>query len=252
MHSYLSRMAALVAGIIMMSSFSALAACSLGNTTTGTTGTSVPATGTVTVSAQAILDQAEHAALKDTSFTIAASAGGASGPVPSNVATVNGQGALTTSPHRTKIHFSAIGLFGISAPADVIIDEHQNVYAQVPPLNQWVKVDPSQLQVQLGTLEILNYNQVHNPVVIGAETVNGQQTWHVQGVNLAQSAGTARRLEDVWVRRSDFYPVQIQIHTVPDLKGTPTTDNRVLNVMLQFQQWDTGITIDLPNNPIAP
>jgi len=254
MRFYLSRTAMVFAGImIVMSGLSLLAACSIGGTASSTPGTTVIPTTTATApDAHTILDRAEHAALKDTSFSITATAGGASGPVPSNVATVSGQGALTMSPHRTKIHFSAIGLFGVSAPADVIIDEHQNVYAQVPPLNQWVKVDPTQLRLQLGTLEILNYTDIQSPVVIGAETINGQQTWHVQGVVLAQSAGTARRLEDVWVRQSDAYPVQIQIHTVPDPAGTPTTDNRTLNVMLQFQQWDTGVTIDLPSNPIVP
>jgi hypothetical protein len=229
-----------------------LAACSGGGTASSTTGSTVVATTTATASAQAILDRAEHAALKDTSFSISGSAGAASGPVPPTAASVSGQGALTLSPHRTKFDFAAIGLFGVSAPAQVIIDEQQNVYANAPPLNQWVKVDPNQLGVIIGTLNILDYSAISNPVLIGSETINQQVTWHVQGVILAQTATVARRLEDVWIRQSDAYPVKLEIHTVADPNGTPTSDNRVLDTTLLFQQWDTGITITLPTSVISP
>lgn len=229
-----------------------VAACSVGGSTTSTTmGSTVVATTTALPSAQTILNRAEHSALKDTSFSISGTAGAGSGPVPPTAATVSGQGALTMSPHRTKFDFSAIGLFGVSAPAKVIIDEHQNVYANVPPLNQWVKVDPHQLQLQIGTLNIPNYSDISNPVVLGAETINQQLTWHVQGVLLAQTAAVARRLEDVWIRQSDAYPVKLEIHTVPDPNGTPTSDNRVLDITLNFQQWDTGITIALPTTVLG-
>jgi hypothetical protein len=246
------RFAAMFMGLLLCGVGLGLGACSTGGTSSNTTGSTVVATTTATTSGQTILNRAEHSALKDTSFTISATAGGGSGPVPPNAANVNGQGALTMSPHRTKYNFTAIGLFGVSAPAQVIIDEHQNVYANVPPLNQWVKVDPSQLQLQIGTLDILNYSAISDPVLIGTETINQQVTWHVQGVLLAQTAAATRRLEDVWIRQSDAYPVKIEIHTVPDPNGTPTTDNRTLDVTLLFQQWDTGITITLPSNVISP
>jgi hypothetical protein len=238
--------------ILLGSTLLWLAACSLGGSSTGSGTTPVATTTASAGDATAILNRAQHAPLKDTSFSISVTAGSSNGTVPPNAATVTGSGALTTNPHRTEFDFSSISLFGASTSAEVIIDENQVVYAKVPPLNQWVKVDPNQLKLQIGTLEVLDYTAIKSPVLIGTETINGQATWHVQGVNFAQTNATARRLDDVWIRQSDAYPVKREIHTVPDPTGTPTSDNRVLDLTLQFTKWDTGITITPPTDVVFP
>ena len=207
----------------------AFAACATSSVPTGG-GTSTPGSPNPTD----ILQHAKDAALKDTTFAFTLSGMSASASTTA-APTITGTGRLTTHPPRIDVASSAIQFQGVTIAGEVIIDQaSQTYYLKVPVLNQWVKIDPTALGINLGVITILNYDGLQNVTYQGSETLNSIATWHIQGtLQFTQSTplGNAAitRTEDLWFRQSDYYPVKITIQDVLNATssggigaGTPT------------------------------
>ena len=203
-----------------------LAACSSSGSTTGG-GTSTTPVGSP--NATDILNHAKQAPLKDATFAMTLSAASASAPIGASP-TLAGTGRLTTNPARTDLTLSSIQLQGVTTSAEVIIDQTSKAYyLKVPLLNQWVKFDPTALGVDIGIVNIVNYDGLQNLAYIGTDTINGSATWHIQGSlqissSAAQGSATDMRTEDLWFRQSDYYPMKITIQDAASATttGTPT------------------------------
>ena len=205
-----------------------LAACSSSGTTTGG-GSTTPTPGG-SPNATDILNHAKQAPLKDATFAMTLNASSASTPAAATP-TITGTGRLTTNPARTDLVLSSIQFQGVTASAEVIIDQtNKTYYLKVSLLNQWVKFDPTALGVDVGVVNIVNYDGLQNLTYIGTDTINGIATWHIQGSlqvssTVAQGSATDTRTEDLWFRQSNYYPVKIAIQDAASAAatGTPTT-----------------------------
>jgi hypothetical protein len=155
------------------------------------------------------LSNAQAAPLKDATFAFTVSSATAS------TFTTTGTGKLTTNPARTDLVLAQIQFQGFTTSAEIITDQATtSYYIKVPALAQWIKFDPASLGISIGVPTILDYNGLQNVTLIGAETINGTATWHIQGTKqVAQSASqgnaTLLQTDDFWFRQTDYYPVKI-------------------------------------------
>lgn len=208
----------------------ALAACS-----------SVAAPGTnTTPTASDILAKAKAAKLKDATYTITIKVGSTN--LAGNI-TGSGDGKLTTHPQRSSstINFSVSN----TTFAYEIITDGKDTYTKQRSEAKWSK---NAVTLPVNPSDSLNYDQMKNPTLVGAETINGITTWHLKSVGqttVTSATATANPTpttvsgsEDLWVRQDNAYPVKIIIDA-SQVGGTAT-------ITTQYSAWDTGITIDLP------
>jgi hypothetical protein len=88
---------------------------------------------------------------------------------------------------------------------------------------------------------------LQNPGLVGTETINGVQTYHLRGtVQTPVTPGANQSIEttteDLWMRQSDYYPVKIVAHGAGSSKGTSIT----VDVTATFTAWNSGVTITPP------
>jgi hypothetical protein len=210
-----------------------LAACSTSTSAGGAT-----ATGTVAPSAQAreILAKAQAVKLKDATLkTLVTTKRG------SQTVTLDGTARTTADPRRVEV----VGTASQVVPYHAIVDG--NVI--------YIKLNDKWLKVSLGSASNAEFNydflalveQLQNPGLVGTEAINGVQTYHLRGtVQTPVTPGANQSIEttteDLWVRQSDYYPVQIVAHGAGSNKGTSST----VDVTATFTAWNSGVTITPP------
>lgn len=237
-----------------------------------------------------ILANAKKAALKDASFGIQGQVGftadNQAGAAPATTS-FNGKGVMTLTPATRNDVTLTVALLGPQSKIEVLTDSN-TLYAQVGGLSslgissngKWIKFSkPSQEQPKT---VLDSYDYLHNVTLVGSETVNGHDTWHIKG-NLTTTAsgsssatatavasqtgvkasGTAT--EDLWVTKDNYYPAKIQVHVngnvdlgnlssglsgLGDLGGlginAPSTAGITLDATINFTAWNSGASVTVP------
>jgi hypothetical protein len=237
----------------------------------------------------AILSSAENAHLTDASYAIADQltlvyTSSSSGGAPTTL-DMTGTGKLTKSPARNDVTLS-IPLLGAQNTVEVITDG-TDVYVNIGaladllggsgvnvPKGKWVKVP-----VGMAIPTVLDYSHLTNLKLIGAETINGKATWHIQGtLSVHTGSGTTTAnpgasatatavatqyglsvppvTEDLWFQQGTYYPAKFVVTfsasatKAPSFGGAAggTGPAHVTNTAtLTFNAWNTGATITVPS-----
>ena len=260
-------------------------------------------TRSTTPTASDILASAKSAKLNDTTYTltdhVTANLGGATtGSFPTTL-DITGNGKLTANPARNDVTI-AIPLLGAQNTIEVLTDG-SDLYANLgnlagllsilgttngtpttPPTTSgppWVKVPVGQ---PIPTA--LDYSHLQNVKLIGAEKVNGKDTWHLQGtLNIAGMtsatpnpgiAATATAVatqtgasvtpvtEDLWFQQDTYFPAKVTVNfsanlgnlasltggttATPAPTTTPTNSQVTSAATVLFTAWNSGITITPP------
>lgn len=202
------------------------------------------ATATKPLTAAEILQRSQNSALKDATFD-------ATLGIASSGLTINftGTGKLTKSPARSELVLHGT-LLGVTETVDTITDGNTSYTLTTPgQTTKWVKTTGSGSALPGSGSSITNYGDLQNPTLIGTETLNGHQVYHLSGKLLdatptagSTTSATSATTEELWVRTDNFYPAKVAINGTTTSSGATST----VNVVLTFTSWDTGITIALP------
>jgi hypothetical protein len=209
-----------------------LAACS-----NSSSGGATTATGTVAPSAQAreILAKAQAVKLKDATLkTLVTTKRG------NQTVTLDGTARTTVDPRRIEV----VGTASQVLPYHAIVDGNA-VYIKLN--DKWRKYTVGSANAEFNYDFIALVEQLQNPGLVGTETINGMQTYHLRGtVQTPVTPGANQSIEttteDLWVRQSDYYPVKIVAHGGGSSKGTTVT----VDVTATFTAWNSGVTITPP------
>lgn len=157
-----------------------------------------------------------------------------------------GTGRFTRTPNRSDITLAGTFL-GQSITFEVITDGN-NSYTKQSPSTKWVKTTGANSTSGLGIdpSSFTNFGNLQNPTLVGVETVNGYQAYHLKGTispgTPTPGLGPSTTQEDYWVRKDTFYPLKVVVSsTSTDSSGTTST-----TFTLTFKTWNTGIKINLP------
>jgi hypothetical protein len=193
------------------------------------------------LTASEILQRSQSSAMKDATFdaTLTLTASG-------TIITFTGTGKLMKSPPRSELILHGT-FFGVTKTIDTITDGNTSYTKTTPSTStKWVKTTGSGSALPGGGSSITNYGDLQNPTLIGTETLNGYQVYHLSGKLVAPTSTVGSTAtpttEDLWARTDNYYPAKVAINSVTALSGTPAT----VNVVLAFTSWDTGLTIALP------
>jgi hypothetical protein len=210
-----------------------LAACSTSTSDGGAT-----ATNTVAPSAQAreILAKAQAVKLKDATLKTHVTTKRGSQTV-----TLDGTARTTADPRRVEV----AGTASLGIPYHAIVDGNV-IYIQAN--DKWLKYTLGNANAEFNYDFIALITQLQNPGLVGTETVDGVQTYHLRGTVQAPVTPGANQsiettTEDLWVRQSDYYPVKIVAHGSGSSKGTSIT----VDVTATFTAWNSGVTIAPPS-----
>jgi hypothetical protein len=234
---WLARLAGLA---LLLISVGLLTACTGGTldlpgaSSTATSGSAGPMPAAAEVLAKA---QAVH--LRDATMTthINATQGG-------RTLALDGTIKETASPRR--LAFATSGLFGMQG----IIDGN-TVYVDLGA--GWVKTSLGQVGALASADPIALIEQMQQPQLVGAETVNGAATYHLRGMlpqpsdsgsGATANASTDTSTEDLWVRQDNFYPAKV----AAQVNGTSSGQNVTADITGTFTAWNSGISIALPAN----
>lgn len=199
--------------------------------------------------AEQILLQARSASLHDATFTISFTTDG-------NTST--GTGIFTSNPIRFALHLTVKNASGNAVQQQVIGDGVGNatfLYARLSGDPLWSTLDDGEdgYYVNYDT-NILNYDQLSKVTLVGADTVDGQTTWHLHATATMQLFALDGTLlpvsgpEELWLRQNDGMPVEITKNlSGPDTSGSGGSGTIGLQATYHFQKWNDGATITLPD-----
>lgn len=185
---------------------------------------------TTTYTATQIIQKAKSAPLQDATGTavLTDSAGDS----------VSGTISFTDNPSAYYWHLSGT-TGGVTRTADYISiggNTYERVYQgnSLPAGTKWTVSASGNPLVSIRSLNDL-YTPFTNPTLVGKETINGADTYHLnQVIQEANDTVTA----DLWVRQDNFYPAK-QIDMIAS--GTVT-----LTMTITYTDWDTGQKINAP------
>jgi hypothetical protein len=210
-----------------------LAACSTSTNDGGAT-----TTGTVTPSAQAreILAKAQAVKLKDATLKTQVTTKRGSQTV-----NLDGTARTTASPRRVEV----VGTASLGVPYHAIVDGSV-IYIELD--NKWLKYTVGNNNAEFNYDFISLITQLQNPGLVGTETINGAQTYHLRGTVQAPVTPGANQsiettTEDLWVRQDNYYPAKIVAHGGGANKGTSFT----VDVTATFTAWNSGFAITPPS-----
>jgi hypothetical protein len=86
----------------------------------------------------------------------------------------------------------------------------------------------------LARSQLTGYESLQNAKLVGAETLNGVNVWHLTGTG---NSGGSNVAYDLYVRQDNYYPVKLVGKSSGTDQGTLTID---------FTGVNTGATISLP------
>jgi hypothetical protein len=212
-----------------------LTACA--TSTSGGANAGASATGTVAPSASAreILTKAQAVKLKDATLKTQVTTKRGSQTV-----TLDGTARTTASPRRVEV----AGTASLGVPYQAIVDGN-TIYIKLA--DKWLKVPVGSANAEFNYDFIALVEQLQNPTLVGTETINGFQTYHLRGtVQAPVTPGANQKIEttteDLWVRQDNYYPAKIVAHGGGSNNGTSVT----VDVTATFTAWNSGITITPP------
>jgi LppX_LprAFG lipoprotein len=211
-----------------------LAACS---TSTGTGAGAATSTTTAAPSAQAreILASAQAVKLKDATLKTQVTTKRGSQTV-----NLDGTARTTASPRRIEV----VGAASLGVPYQAIIDGNV-IYIKLT--DKWLKAPLGNANAEFNYDFLALVEQLQNPSLVGTETINGAQTYHLRGtvatpVTPGANQSIETTTEDLWVRQDNYYPMKIVAHGGGSSKGTSI----IVDVTATFTAWNSGITITPP------
>jgi type II secretory pathway pseudopilin PulG len=230
--------------------------------------------------AQHILNQAAAAHLQDTTFDLTVTANSSGIPGAGSNLTFTGNGALTTTPSRLHLvvqipSSSDLGTTSTSTTEEII--DGADIYIKNLPDSPssdgkpWTEiVGPKSIISSipmLGFSDLLDYQKLHNPQMLGETTMDGRKVWHVRADLLKTlssllnggAAATATPVskgfdltltltEDLWIFEDSQLPakVSIQLGTTVPASASSSSIGVGVNETLVFKTWNTGLAIALP------
>jgi hypothetical protein len=209
-----------------------LAACS---TTAGTDATTSTATVAPSAQAREILAKAQAVKLKDATLKTQVTTKRGSQTV-----NLDGTARTTADPRRVEV----VGSASLGVPYQAIVDGNV-IYIKLT--DKWLKVPLGNANAEFNYDFLALVEQLQNPGLVGTETINGVQTYHLRGtVETPVTPGANQSIEttteDLWVRQDNYYPMKIVAHGGGSSKGTSVT----VDVTATFTAWNSGITITPP------
>lgn len=199
-----------------------------------------------------IIKNAQNSNLKDTTFDAAFAI------TTSGIAlNFTGTGKATQSPNRSEIVYT-VSILGQSITSDTITDGN-DTYTKTTPgtTTEWVKTTGSSgSSLGVNSSDLTDFSQLSNATLVGTETVNGYQAYHLKGTvpdstptpgptpSATSTPSTSSTTEDLWIRTGNYYPLKVLV-TLADSSassGSATTGT----VTFTFKTWNTGISIALP------
>ncbi len=192
--------------------------------------------------AQIIQNSQNPSTLKDATFTLVLNATGSGSTL-----VFTGTGKVTRVPNRSDITLGGTFL-GQTVTIEVITDGNDS-YTQQSPSTTWNKTTGANSTSGLGidTSSFTNFGNLQNPTLLGVETVNGYQAYHLKGSlsggTPTPSLGTSTTQEDYWVRKDNFYPLKVVVSSTSTSSTSGTSSS---SFTLTFKTWNTGLKINLP------
>jgi len=194
------------------------------------------------LTADQIAQKANQANLKDAAFTMNLTVG-ASG-VSLNF---TGNGKFTQSPARSQVILQG-NLLGTETTVDDITADGYD-YVKTSPATKYSKTTAgTDSTFGVGGGAVNGIGNLKNPTLVGIETVDGYQTYHLHGTSAAPtpepnaSTPASPANEDLWVKTQNFYPVKVTLTENSTTAGQSTT----ANITLTFTSWNTGLTVAVP------
>lgn len=200
----------------------------------------VAAKPTATPTAQQILTNAKNAKLTDETFTLTMHSSSQGTPSATGAIDATATGKATTNPERIAMSMS-MTLAGSQIAVDIVFDgATKDTYTKITApaalaTNTWQKSTDTNGLFSAGDTQLLpSYDKITNPKFIGIEQVNGVSVWHVQGTTVASGADET---VDVFVRKSDYLPVKMEVQS---------TGSTGIDMTIIYTAVNTGVSIDLP------
>ena len=161
--------------------------------------------------------------------------------------TFTGNGKFTLSPARSQFTLQG-NLLGTQTTIDDITADGYD-YVKTSPATTYTKTaSGTNSTFGVGGNVVSGIGNLKNPTLIGIETVDGYQTYHLHGTSVAATPDPTATTpaspanEDLWVKTQNFYPVKVTMNEDTTTAGQATTDN----VTITFTSWNTGLTIAVP------
>lgn len=211
---------------------------------------------TTPLTASGIISKAQSAHPKDATFTLNYTINGTSNGTTIN-SQLTGSGELTSTPPRSHLTLSGT-VIGQTITSETITDgttEYNKTTApSLPSDGKWTKTTVSSTDPSADLSFSSLYTGIKNPKLIGTETVNGNNTYHISGTPIEDTpaagtpaaTSTTTSTEDVWIRTDNFYPAKFSI-TGSDAAGSGIVDIGTSSIVITFTKWDSGVTITVPS-----
>ncbi len=180
-----------------------------------------------------ILSSAESASLNNAAFTFNANVGiGFSATGAPTTVSLTGSGAFDMKNNSMKASVNLPALIGQASTVNFIAVDNA-IYFQDSALTQntpyagaWLKLDASSMGNGNGKTTTFSlkdlYTHISNPTLVGSETINGTDTWHLKGVLAMHSATAATPVSgastpvavkpvsvDIWVTKNTYYLAKV-------------------------------------------
>jgi hypothetical protein len=223
-----------------------LAACG-GTAGTYTGANTANGTGTVssTPDAATILQRAQAADVHDEQFNLTINT-----TVGDQHINGTGTGVATRNPDRVQFKYN-FTINGQPASVEVISDaatKTNYTLVSAPGISntKYVKTTAGEGSSVTDFTALNDYSRFMDAKLIGAETVNGVDVWHLQQVKTS-SNGTSTT--DLYFRIDNYYPVKYVVHagaTATTTPGVSTTGNT--DVTIDITKINSGVSVSLPTS----
>ena len=201
------------------------------------------ATATVPPTASQILTRMQAFHYTDAAFTM-----GMSFTDQGQSVSATGSGKVTTNPARTDIQMTIpLTISGTTYALQIEeITDGNNTYQMISSTpdvpgfttgGKW-KETPSSSSTNLTPFDpgqFLNFNgSLSDATLVGTETLNGVQVWHLKATDTSSSGGTA----DLYVRQDNYAPAKVSYTMTGATSGT---------FDMVFTGFNSGISITVPS-----
>jgi hypothetical protein len=158
-------------------------------------------------------------------------------PIPFSVV---GSGHATAQPERIAVTMSTT-LGDATTVYDEVFDVSvDNTYVKITApadlaTNRWDKNPDMAVLITASDLQAFPpFSKLIHVTLIGSDHVNGADVWHIRGTVIDDSS---EKLTDIYVRQSDYFPVQQRFHA---------TGSITIDATINYTAVNTGISIDVP------
>jgi Predicted periplasmic protein (DUF2092) len=177
------------------------------------------ATTIKSLTAQDIINKASSADMKSAEFTVNLTT-----TIQGQITPLTGAGKYIKSPYRMSMDLSMT--YQGTAVNLSMVEDDTYTYGKDSMTNQWTK------SPRTDSTSLTDYS-MNTPTLVGKETINGVETYHVKGTDKDGNP------EEYWFKTDNFFLVKgtlNQKNSDSSLTGTTTITN-----------WNSNVTIDIPN-----